>query len=44
MSNARAGVLAPERIARAIAVLQGAGTIPAGLTPDRVAAFDLVPA
>ncbi|MEV0394138.1 ABC transporter substrate-binding protein [Polymorphospora rubra] len=38
LSNARAGVLDPERIARAIAVLQGAGVIPAGLTPADVIA------
>ncbi|MEV0392088.1 ABC transporter substrate-binding protein [Polymorphospora rubra] len=43
-ANARAGVLDTGRIARAIAVLQGAGTIPAGLAPDQVVAFDLAPA
>ncbi|BCJ65714.1 ABC transporter substrate-binding protein [Polymorphospora rubra] len=44
LSNARAGVLDPERIARAIAVLQGAGVIPAGLTPADVIASGFAPA
>lgn len=32
-----------QRVARAIAILQGAGLIPAGLTPEAVVAFDLAP-
>lgn len=43
LSGARPGVLDPNRIARAIAVLTGAGVIPAGLTPEQVVAFELAP-
>jgi NitT/TauT family transport system substrate-binding protein len=32
-----------QRVARAIAILQGAGLIPPGLTPQDVVAFDLAP-
>lgn len=37
------GMLDEERAARAIAILQGAGLIPTGLTPDKVIDFDLTP-
>jgi NitT/TauT family transport system substrate-binding protein len=37
------GALDEQRAARAIAILQGAGLIPAGLTPDKVVDFDLTP-
>lgn len=37
------GALDSQRVARSIAILQGAGAIPAGLTPEQVVSFDLVP-
>ncbi|MFI5935692.1 ABC transporter substrate-binding protein [Actinoplanes sp. NPDC051494] len=37
------GALDSQRVARSIAILQGAGQIPAGLTPEQVISFDLVP-
>jgi len=37
------GSLDQQKVARAIAILQGAGLIPSGLTPDSVVAFDLTP-
>jgi NitT/TauT family transport system substrate-binding protein len=37
------GALDEQRAARAIAILQGAGLIPPGLTPDQVVDFDLTP-
>jgi len=42
-SGAGVGVMEQERVARAIATLQGAGLIPAGLTPDAVVDFSLTP-
>ncbi|MFI5492595.1 ABC transporter substrate-binding protein [Actinoplanes sp. NPDC051859] len=37
------GALDSQRVARSIAILQGSGQIPAGLTPEQVITFDLVP-
>jgi NitT/TauT family transport system substrate-binding protein len=42
-SGAPLGALDRQRVARSIAILQGAGAIPAGLTPDQVVSFDLAP-
>jgi NitT/TauT family transport system substrate-binding protein len=41
--SAPIGSLDQQRVARAIAILQGAGLMPAGLTPDAVVAFNLTP-
>jgi NitT/TauT family transport system substrate-binding protein len=37
------GALDEQRVSRAIAILQGAGLIPSGLTGDKVVDFDLTP-
>ena len=37
------GALDEQRTARAIAIIQGAGLIPAGLTPDEIIDFDIAP-
>jgi len=37
------GGLDKERASRAIAILQGAGLIPSGLTADQVVDFDITP-
>lgn len=37
------GALDSQRVARCIAILQGANAIPAGLTPEKVVSFDLTP-
>jgi NitT/TauT family transport system substrate-binding protein len=42
-SGVPVGALDSQRVARSIAILQGAGAIPAGLTPEQVVSFDLVP-
>ena len=42
-AGAPIGALDQQRVARAIAILQGAGLMPAGLAPDKVVALDLVP-
>jgi NitT/TauT family transport system substrate-binding protein len=42
-SKAPIGSISEARVARAIAILQGGGLIPAGLTPDQVVDFNLVP-
>ncbi|MEV0393470.1 ABC transporter substrate-binding protein [Polymorphospora rubra] len=42
-SGAAVGTLDSERIARSIAILQGAGAIPPGLTPEQIIDFDLAP-
>jgi NitT/TauT family transport system substrate-binding protein len=42
-SGVPVGALDSQRVARSIAILQGAGAIPAGLTPEQVISFDLVP-
>ncbi|GAB3140053.1 ABC transporter substrate-binding protein [Micromonospora sonneratiae] len=42
-SGAQVGALDTQRIARCIALLQGAGSIPAGLTPEKIIDFNLVP-
>lgn len=42
-NGAPLGSFDQQRVARAIAILQGAGLIPAGLTPEAVVAFDLAP-
>jgi NitT/TauT family transport system substrate-binding protein len=42
-SNASLGSINQPRVARAIAILQGGGLIPAGLTPDAVVDFNLTP-
>jgi NitT/TauT family transport system substrate-binding protein len=43
-NGAPLGHLDQERVARSIAVLQGNGLIPAGLTPDKVVDFSFIPA
>lgn len=42
-AGAPIGALDEQRVARAIAILSGAGLIPSGLTPDAVVDFDLTP-
>lgn len=42
-SGVPVGALDSQRVARSIAILQGAGAIPAGLTPEQVIDFALVP-
>jgi NitT/TauT family transport system substrate-binding protein len=42
-AGAPVGAFDSQRVARSIAILQGAGSIPAGVTPDQVVNFDLVP-
>ncbi len=42
-SGVPVGALDSERVARSIAILQGAGSSPAGMTPDKIISFDLVP-
>jgi len=42
-SSTPLGGLDPARVARSIAILQAAGAVPSGLTPQRLVAFDLVP-
>ncbi|MEV4638250.1 ABC transporter substrate-binding protein [Actinoplanes sp. NPDC049548] len=42
-SGVPVGALDSQRVARSIAILQGSGQIPAGLTPEQVITFDLVP-
>ncbi|GAB2924368.1 hypothetical protein GCM10027280_09350 [Micromonospora polyrhachis] len=42
-SGAKAGTLDSQRVARCIALLQGAGSIPAGLTPEQIVDFNLTP-
>ena len=41
--SATVGVMDSERVARAIAILQGAGAIKPGHTPEQFVTFDLVP-
>lgn len=42
-SGEAVGTLDSQRVARSIAILQAAGAIPAGLTPEQIINFDLVP-
>ena len=42
-SGTAIGALDQQRVARSIALMQGANAIPAGLTPDRVVDFALTP-
>jgi NitT/TauT family transport system substrate-binding protein len=42
-SGVPVGALDSQRIARSIALLQGSGQIQAGLTPEKIVDFDLVP-
>jgi NitT/TauT family transport system substrate-binding protein len=42
-SGVPVGALEGARVARAIALLQGAGAMKAGVTPEQVVSFDLVP-
>ena len=42
-SGAAIGALDQQRVARSIALMQGANAIPAGLTPERLVSFDLTP-
>jgi NitT/TauT family transport system substrate-binding protein len=42
-SGAPFGVLEDQRVARSIAILQGSGQIQAGLTPEQIIDFSLVP-
>jgi NitT/TauT family transport system substrate-binding protein len=43
-SGAAVGTIDPDRVARGIGILQDAGAIPAGLTPDQLIDSSLVPA
>jgi len=43
-AGAASGALDTNRVARSIAILQGAGAIPDGMTPDKIINFSLVPA
>jgi NitT/TauT family transport system substrate-binding protein len=42
-SGVRIGALDKQRVARSIALMQGANAIPSGMTPDRLVTFDLTP-
>jgi NitT/TauT family transport system substrate-binding protein len=42
-AGAAVGALDSGRVARSIAILQGAGAIPSGITPEQIVKFDLVP-
>lgn len=42
-SGGRAGAFDEQRVARSIAILQGAGAIPAGMTPEQIVDFNLAP-
>lgn len=42
-SGVPVGALDSQRVARSIAILQGSGQIQAGLTPEQIISFDLVP-
>ena len=42
-SGTAIGALDQQRVARSIALMQGANAIPAGLTPERLVSFDLTP-
>jgi NitT/TauT family transport system substrate-binding protein len=42
-SGVRIGTLDKQRVARSIALMQGANAIPSGITPDRLVSFDLTP-
>ena len=42
-SGAAVGALDSQRVARSIAILQGANAIPPGMTPEQVVSFDLTP-
>lgn len=41
--SATVGLMDNQRVARGIAILQGAGALKPGLTPEQVVSFDLVP-
>jgi NitT/TauT family transport system substrate-binding protein len=43
-NGAKLGHIDQERVARSIAVLQGNGLMPAGLTPDKIVDFSFIPA
>jgi NitT/TauT family transport system substrate-binding protein len=43
-NGAPLGHLDQERVARSIAILQGNGLMPAGLTPEKVVDFSFIPA
>lgn len=42
-SGEKIGTIDPQRVARGIAILQGAGQIPAGMTPEQIISVDLLP-
>jgi NitT/TauT family transport system substrate-binding protein len=42
-SGEKIGTIDTQRVARSIAILQGAGQIPAGLTPEQIISVDLLP-
>jgi NitT/TauT family transport system substrate-binding protein len=42
-SGEKVGLIDPQRVARSIAILQGAGQIPPGITPEQIISVDLVP-
>jgi len=42
-SGEKIGTIDTQRVARSIAILQGAGQIPAGMTPEQIISVDLLP-
>ncbi|GAA4688260.1 ABC transporter substrate-binding protein [Phytohabitans rumicis] len=42
-SGEKIGTIDTQRVARSIAILQGAGQVPAGLTPEQIISVDLTP-
>ncbi|MFC0526438.1 ABC transporter substrate-binding protein [Phytohabitans kaempferiae] len=42
-SGEKVGTIDTQRVARSIAILQGAGQIPAGITPEQIISVDLLP-
>lgn len=42
-AGAPVGVFDSQRVARSIAILQGSGAIPSGVTPEQIIDFDVVP-
>jgi NitT/TauT family transport system substrate-binding protein len=42
-SGEKIGLIDTQRVARSIAILQGAGQIPPGITPEQIISVDLVP-
>ena len=42
-SGEKIGTIDTQRVARSIAILQGSGQIPAGMTPEQIISVDLLP-